>query len=110
MNLKDLKDKGGFVSSKPVRKDVIWSRKVDGEEVSDTFTIHVRPMSYGDIERIFVDPKDQDRSRTAALLAESVLLGDEGKERLSYTDAYQLAPSLAAALSKAVSEVNALKN
>lgn len=110
MNLKDLKDKGGFVSSKPVKKEVVWKHKVDGEEAEESFTIHVRPMSYGDIERIFIDPKDEDRSRTAALIAESVLLGDDMKERLSYTDAYQLAPSLAAALSKAVSEVNALKN
>ena len=110
MNLKELKDRGGFVSSKPVKKDVVWKRKVDGQEVEDTFTVHVRPMSYGDIERIFIDPKDEERSRTAALLSESVLLGDDGKEKLSYTDAYQLAPSLATALSKVVSEVNALKN
>lgn len=110
MNLKDLKEKGGFVSSKPVKKEVVWKHKVDGAEVDETFTIHVRPMSYGDIERIFIDPKDEDRSRTAALLSESVLLGDDAKERLTYTDAYQLAPSLAAALSKVVSEVNALKN
>ncbi len=110
MNLADLKGKGGFVSSKPVKKEVVWKRKVDGAEVEDSFTIHVRPMSYGDIERIFIDPKDEDRSRTAALLSESVLLGDDGKERLTYQDAYQLAPSLAAALSKVVSEVNALKN
>lgn len=110
MNLKDLKAKGGFVSSKPVRKEVVWTRKVDGDEVSDEFVIHVRPMSYGDIERIFIDPKDEERSRTAALLSESVLLGEDMKERLSYTDAYQLAPSLAAVLAKAVNEVNATKN
>lgn len=110
MNLKDLKAKGGFVSTKPVLKEVAWTHKVDGEEVTEKFTVHIRPMSYGDIERIFIDPKDEDRSRTAALIAESVLLGEDMKERLSYTDAYQLAPSLAAALSKAVSEVNATKN
>lgn len=110
MNLKDLKDKGGFVSAKPIKKEVVWKRKVDGEEVEDKFSIFVRPMSYGDIEKIFIDPKDEERSRTAALLAESVLLGDDGKERLSYTDAYQLSPSLAAALAKVVNEVNALKN
>lgn len=110
MKLSELKEKGGFVSAKPVKKDVVWKRKVDGEEVEDSFSIFVRPMSYGDIEKIFIDPKDEERSRTAALLAESVLLGDDGKERLSYTDAYQLCPSLAAALSKVVSEVNATKN
>ena len=109
MNLKDLKAKGGFVSTKPVEKKVVWKRKVGDEEMSDEFTVHVKPMSYGDIERIFIDPKDADRSRTAALIAASVLLND-GKEPLSYEDAYQLAPSLAKVLSEAVSEVNASKN
>lgn len=109
MNLKDLKSKGGFVSSKPVEKKVVWTRKVDGEEVSDEFTVLIKPMSYGDIERIFVDPKDQERSRTAAMISDCVLLAD-GKERLSYEDAYQLAPSLANALTKAINEVNATKN
>ena len=109
MNLKELKSKGGFVSSKPVEKTILWTRSVDGVEVSDEFTVQIKPMSYGDIERIFIDPKDADRSRTAALIAESVILSD-GKERLSYQDAYQLAPSLARALADAVSEVNAAKN
>ena len=110
MNLADLKSKGGFVSDKPVRKEVEWTRKVDGKKVTDKFVIHIRPMAYGDIERIFIDKDGEDRSKTAALLAESVLLGEEGAERLSYTDAYQLSPSLAAALAKVVNEVNALKN
>lgn len=109
MNLKDLKAKGGFVSTKPVEKKVVWKRTVDGQELEDEFIVHIKPMSYGDIERIFIDPKDTERSRTAALISESVILAD-GKERLSYQDAYQLAPSLAKALSEAVSEVNASKN
>lgn len=110
MNLADLKSKGGFVSDKPVRKEVKWTRSVDGEKVTDKFVIHVRPMAYGDIERIFVDHDAEQRSKTALLLSETVMLGEDGSERLSYTDAYQLTPSLATVLSAAVTEVNAVKN
>jgi hypothetical protein len=68
MNLKDLKDKGGFVSSKPVKKEVVWKRKVDGVKEEDTFTIHIKPMSYGDVERIYIDPEDKERSRWVLLV------------------------------------------
>lgn len=110
VNLADLKSKGGFVSATPVRKEVKWTRSVDGQKVTDKFVIHVRPMAYGDIERIYFQPEAEPRSKTALLLSESVLLGEDASERLSYVDAYQLAPSLANALSAAVNEVNAVKN
>lgn len=103
MKLKDLKDMGGFVSSAPVAVDVTWNRP-SAEPV--TFTVHIRKHSFGTIEKL-LNAVEDDRSRSAAYLSESVLLGDGGKEPLKYEDAYQLDPSLAAALAKAVNEVNA---
>lgn len=108
MDLKSLKDKGGIVSSALVPKEVTWKHTDDaGEEQEDTFTIHVRKASFGTMEKLFVGNDDQ--SKSAALISQSVLL-DGGKEALSYEDAFQLDPSLAAVLMKAVNEVNARKN
>lgn len=101
MNLKELKAKGAFVPVHPIKKSVTW--KNEDEEVS--FDVFVRKMSFGDYERLFLAESD-DRSRMARVLCESVKLGDEGKDSLSYEDAYQLNPSFARVLLDAVNEVN----
>jgi hypothetical protein len=108
MKLQDLKDKGGFVPSAPVPVEVTWTRAgPDGAEVSDTFTIHVKRQSFGAIERLLlVDDKDKDRSQSARFIAETVCLGEKGKEAISYADAYALEPSLAGVFLKAINEVN----
>lgn len=109
MNLEELKRRGAFVSAAPVPKEVSWTHVVDGEEVTDTFTIHVRRRSYGSVERVLAaSMSDDGRSMSAAFIAESLLLGDDGSERISYEDAYQLDPSLAAVLVDAINEVNGL--
>jgi hypothetical protein len=105
MNLKELRAKGAFVSSVPVRKSVKW--KSGDEELS--FDVHIRRIAFGDWERMFmVDDKDK-RSRSATMLSECIRLGENGDEPLPYKDAYQLEPSLAAALIEAVNEVNGPK-
>lgn len=65
----------------------------------------VKRQSFGSIERLFLSDED-DRSKSAAYIAATVLLGDKGAEPMSYEDAYQLEPSLAGVLIKAVNEVN----
>lgn len=107
MDLKQLKAKGGIVSSALVPKEVTWKHTDEEGEHEDTFTIHVRKASFGTMEKLFVGNDDQ--SKSAALISQSVLF-DGGKEQISYEDAYQLDPSLAAVFMKAVNEVNSRKN
>ena len=101
MKLADLKAAGGFVPSAPVAKEVEWTH--GGETLA--FTIHIKRHSFGTIEQLLSD-KNDDKSRSAAYIAESILLGDGGKEKLSYGDAYALEPSLAAVFIKAINDVN----
>ena len=101
MKLADLKTAGGFVPSAPVAQDVEWKH---GEETLN-FTIHIKRHSFGTIEQLLSD-KDDAKSRSAAFIAASVLLGDGGKEKLSYSDAYDLEPSLAAVFIRAINDVN----
>lgn len=106
MDLKQLKAKGGFVPSVPVAKEVTWVHQDEatGEEVTDTFTVFVVKQSFGSIERLFLG--GDDRSKSSAFISECIRFGDDGKERMSYEDAYQLAPGLAAVLVAAANEVN----
>lgn len=102
--LQKLKDAGGFISAEPVRKQVTWTRMVDGAEKSDAFDVFIRRRSFGAMERLLVADDDQ-RSRMAAFLADSILLGEE-KEPMTYEDAFQLDVSLGNVLIAAVHEVN----
>lgn len=97
MNLADLKAAGGIVTGELVSRSITWADM--------TFTILVKRLSYGEVERSVYDPADT-RSRNAAMLSESVRLGDDGSEALSYEDAYRLDPSLALAMLTVVRDVN----
>jgi hypothetical protein len=103
MKLAELKAAGGFVPSVPVAKEVTWKRE-GHDDVA--FTVHIKRQSFGSIERLLV-ADDSDRSRSAAYLAECVLLGDPPKlTALSYEDAYALEPTLARVLIDAINAVN----
>lgn len=106
MKLSDLK--GAVVSGELVKKHLEWTRDVDGEEVTDTFDIFVKRPSFGDVERIFVG--GDDKSRSAAMISACVRMGDNGEELITYDQAYQLAPSLAALFSEAIKDVQSEKN
>lgn len=108
MDLKQLREKGGIVPSTPVKHEVSWTHAAeDGSEVTDTFTVHVRKHSFGTIERMFAtDPKDPERSRAAVAISESIMLGEDGSERISYADAFQLDAALARLLIRAINQVN----
>lgn len=106
MDLKQLKAKGAFVPKAPVPREVEWTHidQESGEEVTDKFTVYVKKQSFGSIERLFMG--EDDRSKSAAFIAQCIRLGDGGKDELSYEDAYQLDAGLAAVLVKAINDVN----
>lgn len=106
--MKLLELRGAVVSAELIRKDVTWTRTVDGEELVDSFVVFVKRPSFGDVERIFVG--GDERSRSAAMISACVRLGENGEETLTYDQAYQLTPSLAAVLGDAIREANSEKN
>ena len=107
MNLAQLQAAGAFVEAAPVKTPVTWTRQnATGEEVSDTFDVWVRRRSFGTLERVAM--LGEDRSKSAKMLSECILLGEE-QEAISYEQAYQLDPSLAFALVQAVKDVGAPK-
>lgn len=106
MNLADLRARGGFVPLAPVLKEVTWKHKdaETGEEVEDTFSVHIKRQSFGTIEAIWAG--GEDRSKSAQYISHAVKIGEQGKDSISYEDAYQLSPGLAAVLMEAINEVN----
>ena len=105
MDLRQLKSRGGFVSPRPVPVEVEWTHTLDdGQEVTDQFTVHVLRQSFGTMEELLTS--DDDRSKSAAFIASCVRFGEAGKERMSYDDAYQLDPGLAAVLIGAIYRIN----
>lgn len=94
MNLSELRNAGAFISAEPVKVAVEWK--------DYTFDVHVKRLSFGDVESLFAT---DDRSRSARMIAAAVLLG-ENKEPISYADAYALDVSLATKLIEAFNSVN----
>lgn len=127
MDLKQLKARGGFVSAEPAKKAVAWKHEDDtGAEIEDKFDVYVVRQSFGSVEKLLTGLDD--RSKSASFISACVrfLVGTdealayeaqcrddpslpvrmEFLESMSYEDAYQLAPSLAGALVRAINEVN----
>ena len=104
MKLAELKSAGGIVSDELVKKNVKWTRKVDDVEETLDFDVYIKRSRYGTLEKI--NQADGEKSRIPELISQSVFLGDDGKEVMSYQDAYDLQPSLAAAFIVAIHEVN----
>lgn len=101
--LQDLKDVGAFVVDELVPTDIEFT--LDGGEPRK-YTIHVRRLSIGVNEEIFLAGGDGNKSRTAKLISEAVRLGEGGKELISFKDAYTLHPSVAEAMVRAIGKVN----
>lgn len=95
MNLKDLAKLGGFISTDTVEVPVEWNEH--------KMTAQVRRISFGDYEALA--RLSDDDSRAAKLLSKTLFLPDEGR-LMTYEEAYQLAPSLAEVLMKAVTEAS----
>ena len=110
MDVAALKARGGVIPAAPLPKEVEWTHAdlETGEKITDKFTVHILRHSYGAMERMVLG--EGDRSKGALLISNCVRFGDAGEEVMSYEDAYQLDPGLAAVLMKAINEVNAAKN
>ena len=109
MDLRQLEEKGGFVPSAPIVKEVSWTHTPPGatEEVTDTFTVHVKKLSFGAIEQLLSpDNKQSERAKMSAFIATTIMLGDDGKQAFPFAKAFQLDPGLANALMTAINEVN----
>lgn len=102
--LKQLKAAGGFVSDVPVKKQIKFN--IEGQDIDAD--IHVRRLSAGDYESIYV-ADTEGRSRTASIISQCITLGDDGKEKIKFEEAYKLHPNLAGAMVNAFNEVNAAK-
>lgn len=101
--LKELKALGGVIADAPVEKSITF--KIDEQEYAAK--IYIKRLSIGDHEKLI--GHIQGEERTAHLISTAVMLGDGGKERISFKDAYQLHPSLAEAMLGAFNEVNGPK-
>lgn len=111
MDLNQLKEKGGIVEAGLVKKEITWTRYNDEDKkVTDKFDVFIRRLGFGLMERVMTaDPSDPDRSISASLISEAIRLGENGEEVMTYVDAYQLQPTLAACFTKAIKEVNQAK-
>lgn len=97
MKLADLQAAGWIVPDELVKREVVWD--------NGTAEVSIKRMGYGEVEKAILDRTPDQSSNSAWLIAACVYL-DDGKERLTYDQAYRLHPSLFKALSEAVTEVN----
>lgn len=104
LDLAELEKMGGFVPKEPVKTEVSWTPP-EGDTL--TFTVFVKRLSGGAMERLWANTqKDDDRARSAMLLSEAVLLGEKGEQKLTYDKAWSLEMTLMSELLDAVDRVN----
>ena len=106
MNLAQLEEAGGFVSAELVKKEIEWAYtdKETGETNPVKFFVYVKRQSFGVVQETFVGTGDREKS--AAYISNSLRLGEDGCERMTYEQAYQLDPKLAYKFVAAITEVN----
>ena len=102
ISLQQLQERGGFVDTTPVSKEISWLDN-EGEEVRGTVFVVRQP--WGVVEQALMS-SDKGRSHTADLLSKCIRLGAEGKEQMTYEQAYGLTPAVALAMTTAINEVN----
>ena len=99
--LKELRSLGGIVDPKPVQKDITF--RIGEDDV--TASVYIKRLGVGEYEAIR-ESREDSKSLTALIIATAVTLGDEGKEKIPYDVAFNMAPSLANALVLKFHEVN----
>lgn len=104
-SLKDLKAMGAFTSDKPVKKEIKFN--LNGEDLSAF--IHVKHLNVGEYETVFLVVDEESRSRSAKIISHGITLGENGEEKITFKDAYRLAPTIANAMITAFNEVNTPK-
>lgn len=108
MNLAEFKSKGACVDIAPLRRTISWSHVDEhGEQITTTFDVWVRRLSFGTIDRLS-KTDEGDRSRNAELIAASIRLGEHAEEAMPYDVAFSLHTSLAIELVRVIGEVNRL--
>lgn len=110
MNLQELQNAGGFVEAAPVRLPVEWVKPAAAAAVPEVvkFDVWVRRRSFGMVARIWQG--EDNRARSAEMIAASIVLGGPDGDSMSYDQAYQLDPGLAGALVDAINKASAVKN
>jgi hypothetical protein len=106
MDIETLRQLGGIVSPTPVEREVTWQPRDEegsprGEPV--TFTVRIKRLSAGMQERWLAGDSKDDRAKYAALLSQTLFIGDD---LISYEDAYQLAPTLQIEFARHVNKIN----
>lgn len=103
MNLNDLIEKGAFVSDKPVKTTVEWEKEgVDGKKEVVKFDVHIKLQSFATIESLRVEESD----KWARVIADSILLGENGDQAIPFEKVKTLKPSLGNALIVAILKAN----
>ena len=78
IDLDGLQKIGGFVSAEPVKTEVTWTPQ-EGDTV--TFTVFVKRLSGGAMERLWAKTQKDDRAQGAMVLSEAVTLGEKGEQK-----------------------------
>lgn len=104
LDLNKLQELDAFVKDELLKKTITFQLSSDSDEI--TTEIFVRRLSIGIHEAMWTEARGKDASMTAKLLSQSVRLGENGEQQLSYEEAYRLHPEIALAMAKAVNEVN----
>lgn len=93
MNLAQLKAAGAYITAEPVTHEIRWK--------DQTFNVHIRRMAYAEVEAIM----NAEGSKNAALVAASVLLGED-LEPITTADVERFDPQLVFALVAGINKVN----
>ena len=108
MNLKELRASGAFVKAPPVPVEITWHH-IDpdtGTEAEHVFTVHVRKVSAGWVDRAAHSAHAFGAvAYPAAMISGAVLFGPN-LEECSYEDAYLMDPALRDACMDAFNKVN----
>lgn len=105
LDLVKLNQIGGLITGKATPRLVKWTTTDDaGNEVTYEFTVGVVKLGLAATERLWAAPEGE--SRWARMINETIRLGEDFKQRISYEDACRLEPSLFNALSTESSKVN----
>lgn len=105
MRREQLQELGGFVSEKPVERELTW--ETPGKE-SVTFTVFVRQLPFSEFEE-FAAADLSDMEKMFRFIGRTIMLdSDDGPQFMGLEDAKRLNQSLAMALVKVAQEVNGL--
>lgn len=95
MNLQQLLERGGVVTGGTHLLDTEWTHlDGDGKEITDKFKVHVRKISYTEMQKIFGKDAPANKDLAANAISQCIRLGDAGDEALTYEQALSLDPGL----------------